>query len=183
MDLHILQLLAHLARQDEYFLLLPPEHVAEQAQGEALEPLQHLRDVEHADLLELRVLGPGPDGEAEPLVHDLGEAGVPDPLLQGDARAGVAADLARRREEGVDPFLGVVLFGQGAVFRVVLQVEVLELGPAAGDEVAGGSIVSWDGGERGSVEDELVDVSDEPGPVFDAGGHVAAEDVVEGDVV
>ena len=31
--------------------------------------------------------------------------------------------------------------------------------------------------------DALVDVADELGPILDAGCHVAAEDVVEGDVV
>jgi hypothetical protein len=124
-------------------------------------------------------------------VDDLLEAGVADPLVERDARARVAADLARRREEGVDPLLGVVLVRQRAVFRVVLQVKVLELGPAAGVEVAfeeGGQVsfllqqISEAPRER-LGRDALVDVADQLGPIGDAGGHVAAEDEVEWDVV
>jgi len=70
-------------------------------------------------------------------VGHVGEAGVPDPLLERDAGARVAPDLARGAEERVDPPQRVAVLGQGAVVRVVLQVEVLELGPAAGGEISG----------------------------------------------
>lgn len=68
-------------------------------------------------------------------MRDLGEARVRDPLLELGARGGLAARLAGRIEKGVDPGERAGAF-ECAVFRVVLQVEVLELGPSAGDEVA-----------------------------------------------
>jgi hypothetical protein len=68
-------------------------------------------------------------------VRHVGEPGVAHPPLELRAGARLALRLARRLEQLVDPDQRVLVLGEGAVFGVVLQVEVLELGPAARGEV------------------------------------------------
>ena len=136
MNAQPLELAPHLTQQHQHLLPLPPQHRTKQAQRKGLKPAEDLHQVPAADLLEVRVLGPRADGKPEPLVRDFGEARVRDPLLELGARGGLAARLAGCVEERVDPGERAGAF-ERAVFRVVLQVEVLELGPAAGDEISG----------------------------------------------
>lgn len=131
-----LQLLPHSTSHHQHLLLPPLEHVAEQAEREALQPPQRLGDVVHADLLHLGVLGPRPDGELEAPVLHVDEAGLLGPLLQAGAGTGVPADVLGHVQQRVDPLVRAGRLGVGAVFRVVGQVEVLEFGPAAGVEVS-----------------------------------------------
>lgn len=78
----------------------------------------------------MRVLGPRPNRQLEPVVLHVDEAGVAEVALELGPRLGVAAALVAGFEEGVDPDERLMVLGQGAVLGVVLQVEVLQLGPA-----------------------------------------------------
>ena len=131
-----LQLFPDLGKQKQNLLFRPFKNATEQPKREALEPFQGLRQVAHAKVLHPLVLGPRTDGDLEQLVLDVLEARVLDPLRLLGAGAGFALQGACCAEKGVNPGERAVLVRQAAVVGVVLQVVVLELGPAAGLEVA-----------------------------------------------
>ena len=179
-----LQLLAHTRQQHQHLLLTPFHCIAEQAQREGFEPVHDLRQVAQANVLEVRVFGPGPDGDLVARVVDVLEPGVEEVALEVGAGGWLAARQAGGFEQGVDPDEGLVVLPQAAVFRVVLEVEVLELDPAAGFESAKGGRLVYRMSELPiSFPNILVHVSDEFGPVENAGSHVPAKDVVKRSLV
>lgn len=94
MQLRLLQFTPHLRQQHQHFLLLPPQHITKQPQRKRLQPRHDLRDVVHPDLLEVRILSPRADGQAESSVLDLGEPGITRPFLEFGAWARLAAGFA-----------------------------------------------------------------------------------------
>lgn len=130
-----LQLAPDLRQQKQNLFLGPLENPAEQAEREALESLQGLRQVAHAQILHPLVFGPRADGDLEHLMLDVFEPGRLHPLLLLGARARFALQRSRCVEQGVDPGERAVLLLQGPVVGVVLQIVVLKLDPAARLEV------------------------------------------------
>jgi hypothetical protein len=131
------QLPPHPRRQHLHLLLPPPQHITKQPQRKPFESVVHLRQVIHANLLELRVTRPRPDGELEFLMDNVREAGFLRRALEQDPGAAGAADLVAGGEEGGDPLQGGGGGGvEGGVVGVVEEVEVLEFGIATGGEVA-----------------------------------------------
>ena len=109
---------------------------------------------------QMLILRPRPNRQPKPLRHHALKARLPHPPLQPDPRLRIPPEIPTRLQQRAGPFADREVFPEGAVFGVVAEVEVLELGPGAGCE----------GGE---------DVGDEPWPGGDGGGHVAGVDEVE----
>jgi len=136
MQSRIPQLIPHVPQQHYNLLFLPAQHLTIQPQAERLKPLHDLVPVVQANLLQMRVPRPRANWPADAAMLDVDEACIAEVTLELRARAGVSAGLARCVEERRDPLVGVGLGLERAVFGVILQIEVLELGPAPRGEVA-----------------------------------------------
>lgn len=139
MELVRLHLLPNLDEENFGLDPAPPEQF-EDLERERLHPVQHLHEVHHARLLQYGVLRPGPQGHLELLLADVHEAGALGPAAELVARAGIAVDTGDSLEEAFVPLAEVCIFGQGAVVGDVLEIEILELGPAAGTQIPSMSV-------------------------------------------
>jgi hypothetical protein len=145
MEISVLQLFPNLGQKYQNLFLRPFQHPAEESEREAFETLQRLGQIAHSDVLQARVFSPRADGDLEDLVLDVLEAGVLDPALLQRSGTGLALELAGGTQKCVDPCESAVLFGEGSVVGVVLQIVVLELSPTSCRQVAveGKRLVQW----------------------------------------
>lgn len=127
----ILQLLPQLRKQNLHLLGRPSAELGQGAQRDGLQAFQELDEVEHANLLELLVLGPGAGGNGKQPVRDVGKAGVLDPALELRAGLRVEAGAGDARDELVAPPVERRAGSEVAAVRVEAHLEVLELHPSA----------------------------------------------------
>jgi len=126
------QLFPNLFYQRSEFLLAPSQNAAEEPEREALEAIQHLRQVHLAKLLQPSLLWPDADRQLQlPDLH-VAKTYVLNPSLKLTTGPWLTTGSLRRFEKGRDPPVRLQAGVECVVVRVVEEIEVLDLDPAAG---------------------------------------------------
>jgi len=131
MDTPRIQIPPHLRQQNLQLLIAPFQYIHVQPETKPLYTLTDRDMIIRSHKLEIRVLGPWPDGKLVHFYHDVREASVTHPSLEFWAGTGLTAEQSPGLRQRLGPGFHRCIF-KAAVVASDYQVEVCEFDEAAG---------------------------------------------------
>lgn len=125
------QIPPHIHQIHLHLLERPPKTPRKGPHGDAVQRVEHHAPVVQPNHLHLGVPRPHADGHLEGRLGDVDEAGVEDLLPVVPHGEEVDAELFEGADHGLEEVLELVVCADGAVVALYLELEVLELDPAA----------------------------------------------------